>query len=248
MENIFISESPDSTGSKKAFVKSGVFITFIIPSLGRDSLKDSIQSLYELSDPSWNAVIIFDGIKSNLEFVDLEKIKIIESDKIGHAGLLRNIGMNYIRSQEGLPRCGSGGIRSDEGTNDSILNTNQPEWFGFLDDDDYLSSDYIDKLKLEFQNSKEQANAIIFRMGYPNKTIIPSKNSKQIIKCNVGISFAIQSNIAKINQFNPGLFEDYIFLKMLESKKYCIMISSYVCYFVRTKPYECDFYPKIFKG
>jgi len=199
-----------------------VFITFIIPSLGRSSLKDSIQSLFELNDSDWNAVIIFDGIKSNLE-IQSPKIKIIEADKTGHAGILRNIGMDYVLD-------------------------NNTEWFGFLDDDDYLSNDYIDKLKLEFQNSKEQANAIIFRMGYSNKTIIPAKNIKQIIKCNVGISFAIQSNIAKINQFNPGLFEDYIFLKMLESKKYNIMISSYVCYFVRTKPYECEFYPKIFKG
>jgi hypothetical protein len=206
-----------------------VFITFIIPSLGRNSLKDSVQSLFELNDPDWNVVIIFDGIKSNLE-IQSPKIKIIEADKKGHAGILRNIGMDYVLS-----------AAASDAANQSI-------WFGFLDDDDYLSSDYIDKLKLEYENSKEKANVIIFRMGYPNKTIIPAKNIKQIIKCNVGISFAIQSHIAKTNQFNLGLFEDYIFLKILESKKYNIMISSYVCYFVRIKPYECDFYPKIFKG
>ena len=42
---------------------------------------------------------------------------------------------------------------------------------------------------------------------------------------------------------NP--FEDYIFLKELQNKKYTILISSFVSYFVRTMPYECSLYPKI---
>ena len=42
------------------------FITFIIPTIGRDSLKNSVNSLLNLKDNNWNALIIFDGIKNNL--------------------------------------------------------------------------------------------------------------------------------------------------------------------------------------
>ena len=38
-------------------------ITFIIPTIGRDTLSNTIKSLEEQTNQNWNAIIIFDGIK-----------------------------------------------------------------------------------------------------------------------------------------------------------------------------------------
>jgi hypothetical protein len=41
-------------------------ITFIIPTIGRISLNETINSLYNLENKNWNAIIIFDGVKNNV--------------------------------------------------------------------------------------------------------------------------------------------------------------------------------------
>jgi glycosyltransferase involved in cell wall biosynthesis len=198
-----------------------VFITFIIPSLGRSSINESIKSLYEQTDDDWSLIVIFDGIKSNIDNeIVTDKIKIIEEHKIGNAGDLRNIGMKEVDKN-----C---------------------SWIGFLDDDDYLSDDYIEKLKLEIENSKNLVDIVVFRMAYSDGLIIPSKNTRNILPGNIGISFAIQNKIENDITFTSGIYEDFIFLKSAFSKKYKIILSSYVTYFVRGEPYKCDFYPKIF--
>ena len=198
------------------------FITFIITTIGRKSLILSINSLLNLKDNDWNAIIIFDGIKCNINIED-SRIEIIEIEKSGKesikntAGLVRNIGFNNIKNSE---------------------------WIGFLDDDDYLSENYICNLKKEIQinNSIE---VCIFRMAYQNGCILPSKFDKNIIRNKVGISFALKKYITDDNKFINSPFEDYLYLKNLQSKKYKIIISSYVSYFVKTHPYITDFFPKI---
>lgn len=201
---------------------TNIFITFIIPTIGRDSLKESLNTIINQDDNDWNAVIIFDGIKNNIEIND-PRIKILEIDKIGNekiknsAGLVRNIGIK------------------------NAINT---EWIGFLDDDDYLSSDYISNLKKEILLNN-QIEVCIFRMAYENKCVLPTKFDKNIIKNKVGISFCVKKYIATTILFNNNPYEDYLFLKEAQHKKYKIIISSYVTYFVRTLPIKYDIYPKI---
>jgi glycosyltransferase involved in cell wall biosynthesis len=196
-------------------------ITFIIPTLGRDTLLNSILSLYNLNNINWKAIIIFDGVKNKFEIND-PRIKIIEikkygkEDKKNSAGLVRNIGFQYVETK----------------------------WIGFLDDDDYLSPNYIDYLLTEIENFPN-IDACIFRMGYENGTILPSKLDKNIIRNKVGISFAIKKNITEKINFINSPFEDYIFLKNIINFKYKTLLSSYVAYFVRTFPYECDLFPKL---
>lgn len=71
-------------------------ITFIIPTIGRISLNNSINSLLNQTVKKWNAIIIFDGIKCNIENND-SRIQIIEIEKkginINSAGNVRNYGM-----------------------------------------------------------------------------------------------------------------------------------------------------------
>lgn len=204
---------------------SSTFITFIIPTIGRESLIESIKTLINQDDNNWNAIIIFDGIKNNININD-NRIKIIEIEKINSeslrnvAGLVRNVGIKNIENSE---------------------------WIGFLDDDDYLTHDYISKLKkeLELNNNME---ICIFRMAYKNGYIVPTKFDKNIIRNKVGISFAIKKYITNDILFNNNPYEDYLFLKEAQHKKFKIIISSYITYFIRAEPDESiksNIFPKI---
>jgi glycosyltransferase involved in cell wall biosynthesis len=204
------------------------FITFIIPTIGRGSLINSINSIINQNDDDWYIIIVFDGIKNNLpenfnyKFNSQKKIKILEIPKVGkedlknNAGLVRNIGIQYASS----------------------------EWIGFLDDDDYISVDYICSLKKEI-NLVPNIDLCLFRMGFDNGCILPSKFDKNIIRNKVGISFSVKRHIFDKIKFINSPFEDYIFLKEIQKYKYKILISSYVCYFVKTEPYKFELYPKI---
>jgi len=109
-----------------------MFITFIIPSLGRPSLNKAIDSLDNLNSDDWKAIVVLDGVEKDIQH---EKVKVIQSEKIGSAGLLRNIAMQEVDTK----------------------------WIGFLDDDDILYSRYIDELKLEDDYHKE-LGFVLFRM------------------------------------------------------------------------------------
>jgi hypothetical protein len=192
------------------------FITFIIPTIGRQSLLNTITSLKNLIDKNWKALIIFDGIKNEFTIND-NRITILETEKKGNitncggnAGYVRNIGLDYI---------------------------NDSEWIAFLDDDDYLHKNYINYLKEEI-NKNNNIDICIFRMAYGNKMILPEKEDNKIIKTKVGISFAINLNIAKNFKFINSNYEDYLFLKKVELYGGKILISKYVAYYVRVIPYN----------
>lgn len=197
------------------------FITFIIPTVGRKTLIDSIESLRNQTINDWKAIIVFDGIISNI-FIDDENIEIIEIEKCG------------IKNSAGFVR------------NEGIKRSKNTEWIGFLDDDDTLSNDYIEKLKFEI-NLNNKIDVCIFRMGYENGYILPTIYDKNINRNKVGISFAIKKNITEYILFENSPYEDYFFLKKIQSQnqKYNILISSYVTYFVKTHPYNTKIFPKI---
>ena len=201
------------------------YITFIIPTIGRSSLIYSLQSLYNLIDPEWRAILIFDGIVQNIEIND-SRIHVIEIEKKGIntsrnlAGEVRNIGMKYIFEHRLSP------------------------WIGFLDDDDTISPEYICNLKKE-TITYSVMDICIFRMAYPNKFILPAKIDKTIQRNRVGISFAIQTTLVSHLSFKNHPFEDYLFLKNAQTYGFHILLSSYVSYYVRCKSYEInELYPK----
>lgn len=94
-------------------------ITFIIPSINRDTLVDSVDSLLKQSNPNWKCIIIYDGVDGKT--FDDERITTIKIDKTGwknEAGMVRDHGI----------------VLADT------------EWIGFLDDDDTLHPDYVKTL------------------------------------------------------------------------------------------------------
>ncbi len=210
------------------YINIMVFITFIIPTIGRNSLYNSLLSLLEQTDEDWNCIVIFDGININKDIIIKdERIIYLNSEKLGddtlksQSGLVRNYGFKYIND-----------------------NNKETEWIGFLDDDDMLSSNYISYLKKELELNKD-LEVCIFRMAFYNKCILPSISDKNINRGKVGISFALKRDIIKNNFFENNVYEDFFYLKKLQLKKYKIIISSYVAYYVRTTPIEYEIFPKI---
>ena len=96
------------------------YITFIIPTLGRYSIHNTIGSLHGQSDSDWKAIAVFDNHDVTINTDD--KLSAFRFDKPpgNGPGIVRN---------EALP----------------LVDT---EWTGFVDDDDYLDKDYIRRLKL----------------------------------------------------------------------------------------------------
>lgn len=188
-------------------------ITFIIPSIGRITLNRTIQSLQNLNNPNWKAIIIFDGVKSNINDISDNRIRYFQIEKRGlynRAGLTRNYGINKVE--------------------DSI-------WIGFCDDDDTLSPDYIDKLLIE---TKYNTDVIVFRMKTTN-LIIPPLETNSITRGCVGISFCVKTPILKLLMFETNSFiEDYTLLKRL-NKKYSILLSKYITYFIRSNPTKVSY-------
>jgi len=183
------------------------FVTFIIPTIGRETLSKTLKSLTDQTNPNWKAIVIFDGISPTIESVD-SRIRIIESEKLGKgfnsAGLVRNYGMQFVET----------------------------DWIAFVDDDDSASHDYVTILKKEILEYNS-ADLIIFRMQSSDK-IFPKLDSESFHYGEVGISFACKTEIIKKgNLFEANELEDFIFLDGVRNKNYKIMISPYIKYFVR---------------
>jgi glycosyltransferase involved in cell wall biosynthesis len=193
-------------------------ITFIIPTIGRSTLQDSINSLLNQTNSNWKAIIVFDGIDPTLT-IDDARITMIKSEKLGieinSAGNVRNFGINLAET----------------------------EWVAFLDDDDAVKNTYVEIFynELLFGNN----DIIIFRMkGWVHTEILPRHECNNFYRNEVGISFAAKKLIFDSGTiFIPSDTEDYCFLDDCRRKGYKIMISPYLLYFLRN--YNIDSYEDI---
>jgi glycosyltransferase involved in cell wall biosynthesis len=201
-------------------INNDAIVTFIIPTIGRETLSKTLDSLINQTNSKWKAIIVFDGIPSNIENSD-SRIRIIESQKLGEghnsAGLVRNYGINFADT----------------------------EWVAFVDDDDSLSHKYVETLINE-SSTFVLAEIIIFRMVQKDKTILPQLESKAFFESQVGISFAVKKKLFDEGCiFTPSSLEDFCYLNEAMNRHYKIMISPYIRYFVRD--YNCQEYEDIGK-
>jgi len=185
-------------------------ITFIIPSIGRKTLEESIQSIKNQTCEDWKIIIIFDGIQSTITETNT-KITILESHKQGEgtnsAGAVRNFGMQRVDT----------------------------EWVAFLDDDDIISPNYIETFNKEIEEHP-QIDVLIFRMSFYNdlNIVLPKLETDNFYQNEVGISFVIKTEIFNNGlKFIPSCIEDFNYLQNLKENKYIIMISPYTRYIVR---------------
>lgn len=185
-------------------------ITFIIPTIGRKTLERTLKSIENQSNHNWKAIVIFDGVRPTVT-TNNSRITILEApQKLGEgknsAGNVRNYGMKFVDT----------------------------EWIGFVDDDDVISPDFVDRFYAEI-NEFPAIDVVIFRMyRHSDRRILPKLQAKNFIKSQVGISFVIKSDLFKAGyKFMPGKCEDYTYLNKLRRNGFRIMISPYVTYFVR---------------
>jgi glycosyltransferase involved in cell wall biosynthesis len=171
-------------------------VTFIIPTIGRETLSLTLQSLKNQTITNWKAIVIFDGIEPNISESD-PRITIIKTPiKLGQgynsAGLVRNYGIKFVNT----------------------------EWVAFVDDDDSITPNYIESFLSELWLDPD---VIIFRMMLDDR-VCPIKN--------VGISFAVKTQLVSKFIFIPSIEEDFEFLDKVRLKKYKIVLSPYITYTV----------------
>lgn len=190
------------------------FVTFIIPSKGRDTIDRTIQSLLNQTHILWNAVIVFDGeqqlTSATSGYLSDPRIRNCTIPKMGEsnfAATLRNYGMSRDKCSE---------------------------WFAFVDDDDVLSPEYVTRL-LEESKLNKLVEAVIFRMSvtYPDGPhIFPSQEDAMFQKNRVGISFAIKRRLFEAGLwFQPSSAEDFLLLKRMFDANTKIVMSPYVTYY-----------------
>ena len=204
------------------------FITFIIPTIGRETLIDTINSLKSQTNKNWKALIIFDGVKPTLQSDD-SRINIIEINKTG-------TGLNDITKSH----PSAGGVRNVG------LKMVDTDWVGFVDDDDTLSENYVEFLQKDI-TKYDTIKVDIFRMRAKNGDILPDPNDNNFYINKVGISFAVNTKFYKDNNlyFTPSQEEDFYYLDKARNMNAPMLISSQVAYFVEQKPTSVKTYKEI---
>lgn len=196
-------------------------INFVIPSMGRKTLKRTLESLINQTNPYWECWVGFDGLSEN----EVDRNILIKDDRIHYLYIKDKLGTSFYNSGVGHNTGNAGLVR-----NYIISNiTNKYEWIGFVDDDDSLKSYYIEKLI-------EEINYIffdccIFRM-VANGNIIPPLGMTQVIQNFVGISFCVRKKFiedSKIKFINSPS-EDYNMLESIKNAGGEIYLSEYVTY------------------
>jgi glycosyltransferase involved in cell wall biosynthesis len=181
------------------------FVTFVIPSLNRSSLKRTLTSLVHQLDSDWNAIVVYDGILPTTTVLEGEKRveHLFVSKQEGGAGIVRNVGLDKVTS----------------------------EWVAFVDDDDYLDPHYISRIKYYAPNY----DLIDFTYrDMENGNTQPPANLNHLVSCNFGISFSVKTKFMNDNhiRFTPGGVEDYRFLQECLDKGANWIITHEIIYYV----------------
>ncbi len=158
------------------------FVTFITPTLGRPTLARTFKSLEAQRDWDWKWFVVWDGIEPNQKFNTDRQFDVV-TPKLSHAGLVRNVGIEKVTTQ----------------------------WMAFIDDDDWISDIYVNRLKHYSSN----LDVVIFTYrDVKTGNTQPPQNFTDIVSCNVGISFACRTDFIKENniRFTPYSIEDFRFL------------------------------------
>lgn len=182
------------------------FVSFIIPTLGRESLNRTLQSLVDQTDPYWQALVIADSVP-NWCLPQIDN---------------RIYGMNLTR-KEGNANCA--GLVRDHGITNAC-----GEWLGFVDDDDSLEPDYVKWLREESVGQ----DVVVFGMRCgPAGQVLPP--GKELVCGYVGISFAVRSQFRREKGiwFSNYGAEDYQFLDNARRLGARIKVSDRVAYRVR---------------
>jgi hypothetical protein len=196
------------------------FVTFVVPSIGRNTLERALRSLDVQTDQAFRAILVADGfvapasLSARFPWLSIAATG-ARLGRANHAGAVRNIGIEMAAT----------------------------EWVAFLDDDDALSPRYVEWLRAEIRASPD-ADAVVFRMrtdkAGPRHKVLPPIGETDFAVGRVGISFAAlrspKSIVPKLLAFRPGSTEDFDLLDRLRSAGSEMVLSPRVAYFVEMLP------------
>jgi glycosyltransferase involved in cell wall biosynthesis len=199
-------------------------ITFIIPTINRPTLINTLESIEQQTDPDWNALCIFDRVDPSEEA--LAKIK--SNPKFRYIVLMEKLGKDTNSA---------GNVRN------AGINTVSTQWIGFVDDDDLITPLYVQRLKEELITSPT-IDTIIFRgLWYHNlnygTNILPPPLATNFYHEQVGITFCYKLKMYRNGiVFIPSKKEDFDLLDRIRTNKYKILMSPKIVYKIlnRTAP------------
>lgn len=189
-------------------------ISFIIPSIGRPSIINTLSSLLNQTNQDWKCLVGFDGIKEE----DL-KLNLPKDERIKYFYIDKKLGqIHNVHNHAGKVR-------------NYLINKVETEWIGFVDDDDSLEKRYIEWFEKEKNN--HNFDCLIFKMKFSDKPLIsPPYGCFSLIEGKVGISFVINKNFINENkiEFINYVSEDFIYLKEIEKNNGIIKFSDSIAY------------------
>jgi glycosyltransferase involved in cell wall biosynthesis len=181
-------------------------ITFIVPSINRESLKSTINSLVSQTSKNWKCIVVYDGVNGpsfeddRVTCVNIEKTGLVGPNN-GQSGLVRNQGIKLV----------------------------QTEWIGFLDDDDTIHPKYVETLERKYS----KMDFVVWRMKYQNGMVLPELTNNNLIFQHVGISFCYKNKFENLFFDVNRDGEDFDFVKKLESLSKNFIIAPEIYYNVR---------------
>jgi glycosyltransferase involved in cell wall biosynthesis len=181
-------------------------ITFIIPSINRPTIDNTIQSLLDQTNPNWECLLLYDGVDGKT--FDDPRIKIIKLNKLGKKG----------------ERHGNAGLVRNEGI--KMCNT---EWIGFLDDDDTIHQDYVKTLVEKYTTY----DFIVWRMKTTDGKIYPELTRNNIVKNRVGISISFKNKYPNLLFDSNDDGEDFYFVDKLQNTTSNFIITPEIFYNIR---------------
>lgn len=132
-------------------------------------------------------------------------------------------------------RIGASAIRN------GLIKHANTEWVSFLDDDDTVTSDYVQRLHEELEKNP-YADVVIFREYFIGELMdeIGSKYPDHFIWQapvvhwgQIGISFSVKRDVALKHPFLDIDNEDFHFVETLDQEGYNIHFSKYIVYRAR---------------
>jgi len=205
-------------------------INFIVPSVGRKTLTNTLNSLVSLSNQNWEAWVGLDGISED----DFDKNILVEDSRIHYVFIKDRMGDFDHNPAVERPTGNAGRVRNYL---ISLIN-NQYNWIGFVDDDDTIRPHYIDRLVEEINYTS--FDCCIFRMVHDDKKnnrrlVVPPYGMNQVVQNCVGISFCVKKSFLDNTgvKFTSSSFEDYTMLESIHNADGEIYMSEHLVYDVR---------------
>lgn len=207
-------------------------VTFVVPSIGRSSLRETLFSILNQTDSRFLALVILDGLSStSLYFNTSLKSPLPTYYHDLDEAILQDDRICFVHTtSDRRANCGAAK------RNLAVPLVPTP-WIGFVDDDDILDKYYVHHL-VQSADAYPTASCVLFRMCVLFRTqaqVFPRHDSDTFYRQEVGISFAVRTDVFTSlgYAFHASNWEDFLFLDTLRRDHIPILLSAHMTYFVR---------------